>query len=59
MAAKFLEIQVLNTPSIYQEDSGLLSRPYRKEGPQLAMTGASCGFSRVGALLDESKFSVM
>ena len=34
---------------IWREDLGMLSRPRRKGGPHLAMTGASHGFSRDAA----------
>ena len=35
--------------SVWREDSGLLSRPGKKEGPHLAMTGASHGFPQAAA----------
>ena len=38
-----------SSSSVWREDSGLLSRPGKKEGPHLAMTGASHGFPQAAA----------
>ena len=35
--------------SVWREDSGLISRPGKKEGPHLTMTGASHGFPQAAA----------